>query len=66
MKILKEITDWSGLEYNVKNHTYAINDSGKCVAYRRTGTKEWLTFSKPKSFSRSHRKFVTLKEEFNE
>lgn len=32
MEILKEITDWD-CEYNVRNHTYLINNKGRVVAY---------------------------------
>lgn len=65
MKILKEITVWDKCEYNVPNHTYAINDGGKMVAYRKTGTKEWLVAAKPRFFDRSRRKFVTLAKDVN-
>lgn len=60
MKILKEITEWNETEYTVPNHTYAINDAGKMVAYRKTGTKEWIFFPKPRMFDRSRRSFKTL------
>jgi len=56
IRAFKEITDWEW-----PNHSYALNDDGKCVAYRKTGTKEWYTFKKPLPFSKSRRKFVSLK-----
>ena len=62
MKLLKEITKWEG-DYVVPNHTYAINDAGKLVAYKMEGTNEWLAFEKPRMFSRSYRKFITLKHD---
>ena len=63
MKYLKEITDWSGIEeYNVPNHTYILNDNDALVGYVKTGTSKEIMFSKPlTAFSRSRRKFVTLK-----
>lgn len=56
-KILKEITDWP-----FPNHTYELAPNGKIVAYRNVLTGEWTTFKKPKQFSKSRRKFITLKE----
>ena len=61
MRIFKEITDWPDVEYNVPNHTYAVNDAGKCVGYVKTGTSEWIFFSKPRFFDRARRKFIQLK-----
>jgi hypothetical protein len=63
MKILKEITEWNETEYTVPNHTYAINDAGKMAAYRKTGTKDWIVFSKPRMFDRTRRKFITLEKD---
>jgi hypothetical protein len=60
MELLKEITKWPD---STPNHSYKLNDGGKLVAYRKTGTKEWFTFSKPLPFSKSGRKFVRLKNE---
>ena len=57
MKILKEITEWPD---NTPNHTYAINDGGKMVAYRKTGTDEWIIPNKARMFDRRYRKFKTL------
>jgi hypothetical protein len=63
LKILKEITVWDKVEYNVPNHTYAVNDAGKVVAYKKSGDTMWHTFSKPRFFDRARRKFITLKTE---
>ena len=63
MKILKEVTVWDKVEYIVPNHTYAINDAGKMVAYKKTGDTQWIVFPKPRMFDRSRRKFITLKIE---
>lgn len=54
MQILEETTAWPD---NTPNHAYAINDSGKAVAYRRAGSDQWVIFGKPLMFSKSHRKF---------
>ena len=61
MRIYKEITDWPEVEYDVKNHTYAVNNAGKCVGYCKSGTTEWEFFKKPKFFDKSRRKFIELK-----
>ena len=55
-KILKEVTNWE-----FPNHTYEVTPGGKIVAYRNVLTGEWTTFKKPKRFSTSRRKFITLK-----
>lgn len=65
MKILKEVTDWGQCEYAVPNHTYALNDAGKMIAYRKSGSS-WEFFSKPIFFQRTRRKFITLKPEKSE
>lgn len=65
MKILKEITVWDRCEYAVPNHTYALNDQGKMVAYRKEGGT-WEFMSSPRFFQRTRRKFVTLKSEKSE
>jgi len=63
MKILKEVTVWDQVEYKVPNHTYAINDAGKMVAYKKSGDTQWFVFPKPRFFDRARRKFITLKTE---
>lgn len=60
MKILREVSDW---QVPTPNHDYAVNDGGKVVAYRRQGKDYWEVFSVPRMFSRSRRKFKTLKSE---
>lgn len=62
MKVLREVTEWSDA---TPNHDYVVNDAGKCVAYRRVDTAEWFIFRTPIMFSRSRRKFKTLKENFS-
>ena len=56
MQVLQETTVWDKVEYTVPNHTYLVNDGGKVVAYRKA-SGEINVFSKPLSFSKSHRKF---------
>lgn len=59
IKILQEITE--GGDY--PNHTYFVDtDKDKCYAYIIAGTDKKITFEKPLTFSRSKRKFKTLKE----
>jgi hypothetical protein len=60
MKTLKEITVWPD---NTPNHSYRVNDGGKLVAYRKTGTKDWITFARPLQFVTTHRKFIKLKND---
>jgi|TARA_R110000744_G_scaffold333497_1_gene438902 hypothetical protein len=57
---LKEITDWG--TYSCKNHTYIFNEKSQNIGYIKTGTKEEIIFKSPmKQFSKTRRKFVTLK-----
>ena len=63
MKILREITEWPDVNYSPKNHDYLVLGDGRCVAVRKAGSEDWEKFSAPKYFSRSHRRFKTLKEE---
>ena len=57
-KILKEITEW----YDpIPNHIYEIRPDGKCVAYKKAYTDEWIRFKKPLRFERSRRRFKTLR-----
>jgi hypothetical protein len=59
---LKEITVWTEAT-NTPNHTYILNQYGRNVGYIKTGTKEEIIFTKPSvHFSKSHRKFITLKK----
>lgn len=52
---LKEVTVWD-MDFQ-PNHTYFLNEAGKCVAYIKKGTSEILYNKKPTSFSKSYRKF---------
>jgi len=51
-EIIQETTDWP-----YPNHTYRINDKGKCEAYLREGTTEWREFAKPIRFEKRGRRF---------
>jgi hypothetical protein len=63
MKYIKEITDWSDSKVAVPNHTYIVNDAGHLLGYIKTKTKEEIRFKSPmKQFSKSRRKFITLKD----
>jgi hypothetical protein len=62
-KIIREITEWPDVEYTPVNHDYLVLADGRCIAVRKAGTEEWEKFSRPLNFSRSHRRFKTLKEE---
>lgn len=52
---LKEVTDWK-MDFQ-PNHTYFLNEAGKCIAYIKKGTSEILYNKTPMSFSKSYRKF---------
>ena len=52
---LQEVTEWD-MDFQ-PNHTYFLNEAGKCVAYIKKGTTEILYNKKPMSFSKSYRKF---------
>jgi len=58
MKILKEITEWQD---NIPNHVYHVTDAGKLIAYQIRGEGELITLKHPLTFSRTGRKFITLK-----
>lgn len=60
MKLLQEITKWD-CGVAIPNHTYMINDAGKCVGYIKVGESEPTMFTKPLSFTKSYRKFVEIK-----
>lgn len=55
---LKEITDW-----DVPNHTYYLNEAGKCIAFKRENTDVVKYFKNPIMFSRKLRKFKSKKIE---
>lgn len=52
---LREITVWD-MDFQ-PNHTYFLNEAGKCTAYIKKGTDVIIYNKKPMSFSKSYRKF---------
>ena len=63
-RMLREVTVWSDAPYAVPNHDYLLNKTQEhCIAYRKQGRTEWEKFTKPLTFSKSRRKFKSLKEE---
>ena len=64
MKILREVTEWTECQHGVTNMDYLVNGEGQLVAIRKPESEDWQKFVKPMvNFSRSRRKFKTLKEE---
>jgi len=54
MEVIQEITKW---EDNTPNHTYVLNEGGKCVAYRKASNGEIQVLAKPMRFEKRFRKF---------
>ena len=63
MKIVREVTEWTEVDYEPKNHDYLLLDDGRCIAVRKAGSEDWEKFGTPKYFNRSRRRFKTLNEE---
>jgi hypothetical protein len=53
MQVILETTEWAD---NTPNHTYALNDAGKLVGYRKS-SGEIVVSKKPIFFDKKHRKF---------
>ena len=63
MKIIRETTNWENCPYPVKNHDYLVSDGAEfCHGMRKAGSDKWEKFPERKKFSKSFRKFITLKE----
>jgi len=64
LKIMRETTKYSKVEYEVPQHDYLIEGGhgGRLVAMRKAGTHEWEKFSKLFLFSKKHRAFKELRE----
>lgn len=60
---LRETTDYSDLEYEVRLHDYLLLDTTRVIGFRRNGEDEWQKFSRPLNFSKKGRTFKTLREE---
>ena len=65
MKILRETTTYSKVEYDVPKHDYLVEGGhgGRLIAYHKAGSDEWMKFSKLHFFSKKHRTFKELREE---
>jgi hypothetical protein len=53
MQVILETTEWAD---NTPNHTYALNDAGKLVGYRKV-SGEIVVSKKPIFFDKKRRKF---------
>lgn len=59
MQILKEVTEWPD---NTPNHTYVLNDAGKCIGYYPDhNMDDYREIKKPISFYKTRRKFKKVK-----
>ena len=60
---LQEVTEWPKDGYTVPNHTYMLNNKGHLVGYIKKGETKEIIFDTPlKQFSKSRRKFKTIKK----
>jgi len=59
MEALREITEWTGVEYRSPNHDYLL-DGDKIIAYRPWGTAEIRVLRSGIKIDRRGRKFVKL------
>lgn len=64
MKILRETTNWTKVEYTVPKHDYLVEGGhgGRLVAMRKEGSDVWEKFSKLMPFSKKHRTFKEVRE----
>lgn len=64
MRILREVTVWDKVDYDVPNHDYLVSDTKEFVyAYRKHGEGPWEQFAKRRQFLKTYRKFKELKKE---
>lgn len=64
MRMLREVTKWHQVDYEVKNHDYLVDDNKEfCFAYRKAGSDDWEKFKKQRRFTKTYRRFKELKEE---
>ena len=64
MIILRETTKWTKCHYEPINHDYLVDyDKEFVYAYRKADSDVWEKFAKRRKFSKTWRKFKTLKEE---
>jgi len=64
MKILRETTTYSKVDYEVPRHDYFVEGGhgGRLIAMRKEGSDVWEKFSKLLPFSKKHRTFKELRE----
>ena len=64
MKILRETTTYSKVEYSVPQHDYLVEGGhgGRLIAMRKEGSEVWEKFAKAIPFSKKHRTFKELRE----
>lgn len=59
-EILRETTEWN-CDYNVQNHTYLFNASGKVVAYAKASDNQLVQLKNPFRLDRRGRQFIKVK-----
>lgn len=59
MEAVREITEWTGVDYKTPNHDYLL-DGDKVIAYRPWGTGEIRKMSGNLKIDRRGRKFIKL------
>ena len=64
MKILRETTNWTKVEYTVPKHDYLVEGGhgGRLIAMRKEGSDVWEKFTKAMPFSKKHRTFKEVRE----
>lgn len=64
MKILRETTTYSKVDYEVPQHDYLVEGGhgGRLIAMRKKGSEDWEKFAKPLPFGKKHRTFKQLRE----
>ena len=60
---LRETTEYTDVDYDIRLHDYLLLDATRVVAWRRNGEDDWQKFSRPLNFSKKGRTFKTLREE---
>jgi dipeptidyl aminopeptidase/acylaminoacyl peptidase len=62
MEAVREVTEWTGVDYRQPNHDYLL-DGDRVVAYRPWGTGEIRVLSGKIKIDRRGRKFIKLKDD---
>ena len=65
MKIIRETTKYTDVDYRVPQHDYLIEGGhgGRLIAVRKEGAEHWEKFSRMLNFSKKHRTFKELRED---